>query len=57
MQRVIQHQTKERKINKAGFFKEHQKPEGTHRDVWVLSRLAVASGAALTLLTFGVILG
>ncbi len=42
---------------KTGFFKEHCKPEGTHRDIWVLSRLAVAGGAALTVLTFGVILG
>lgn len=44
-------------MKKTGFFREHHKTEGTHRDVWVLSRLAVAGGAALTVLTFGVILG
>ena len=44
-------------IENTGFFREHHKTEGTHRDVWVLSRLAVAGGAALTVLTFGVILG
>ena len=42
---------------KTGFFKDHHKPEAIHRDIWVLSRLAVAGGAAMTVLTFGVILG
>jgi hypothetical protein len=49
--------TRRKRMNRTSFFKEHRKPEGTHRDIWVLSRLAVAGGAALTLLTFGVILG
>ena len=40
----------------AGFYREHRETENTHRDVWVLSRLAVAGGAALTVLTFGFIL-
>jgi len=44
-------------MKKTGFFRDHHKPENTHRDVWVLSRLAVAGGAALTVLTFGAILG
>ena len=42
---------------RTGFFRDHHKPEAIHRDMWVLSRLAVASGATLTVLTFGVILG
>ncbi len=44
-------------MKKAGFFQEHHKTENTHSDIWILSRLAVAGGAALTVLTFGVILG
>lgn len=44
-------------MNRTGFFQEHHERENTHRDIWVLSRLAVAGGAALTVLTFGVILG
>ena len=43
-------------MNKTSFFREHKARENTHRDIWVLSRLAVAGGAALTVLTFGVIL-
>jgi len=44
-------------LKKTGFYREHHATEDTHRDVWLLSRLAVAGGAALTVLTFGVILG
>jgi len=44
-------------MNKIGFFKEHHETEGTHADMWFLSRLAVASAAALTMVTFGLILG
>ena len=40
-----------------GFFREHHATEGTHADMWFLSRLAVASAAVLTVITFGVILG
>jgi hypothetical protein len=44
-------------MNKTGFFREHYERENTPRDIWILSRLAVAGGAALTVLTFGMILG
>ena len=44
-------------MNKTGFFKDHHKPAGTHRDMWILSRLAVAGGAAMTMVAFGFILG
>ena len=42
---------------KTGFFRDHHETEGPHTDMWFLSRLAVAIAAALTVLTFGVILG
>jgi hypothetical protein len=45
-------------MNKTGFFPEHHEAkEITHRDVWVLSRIAVASAAALTMVTFGLLIG
>jgi len=44
-------------MNRTGFFKDHHKTENTHRDIWLLSRLVVAGGAAMTVLSFGVILG
>lgn len=43
-------------MKRTGFFKEHHAKENTHRDIWVLSRLAVAGGAALTMVSFGLIL-
>jgi hypothetical protein len=44
-------------MNKLGFFKDHHETENTHADIWLLSRLAVASAAAMTVITFSVILG
>ena len=46
----------EKVSEKTGFYREHHETENTHRDVWLLSRLAVAGGAALTVLSFGVFL-
>lgn len=44
-------------MNRPGFFREHHETENTHADIWLLSRLAVASAAAMTVITFSVILG
>ena len=45
-------------MNKTGFFPEHHEAkEITQSDMWVLSRIAVASAAALTVVTFGLLLG
>jgi hypothetical protein len=44
-------------MNTVGFFKDHQvAPEITHKDMWLLSRIAVLSAAALTFVVFSLIL-
>jgi hypothetical protein len=43
-------------MNKTGFFRDHREAEHTHGDIWVLSRLLVASSAAMTVLGFGMLL-
>lgn len=43
-------------MNKTGFFRDHRATPNTRADIWVLSRLAVASAAAMTVLSVGLML-
>ena len=56
MQRMAPRSVKENKMNKPGFFREHHEAASTHADVWVLSRILVASAAALTVIAVNAIL-